>query len=62
MWHSKEGIAMNDYFDWAYGTYYFSTHAQLRFSPERSGAKRERASDAKDVPLPLVAGKASTLA
>jgi hypothetical protein len=37
---------MNDYFDWAYGTYYFSTRVQPESSPTGSGPTSERANDA----------------
>jgi len=43
---------MNDYFDWAYSTYYFSPHAQPQSAPTPSRPMSERADDAEQTTTP----------
>jgi hypothetical protein len=43
---------MNDYFDWAYSTYYFSTQTQSQSAPTPSRPTSERANDAKQIAAP----------
>jgi hypothetical protein len=43
---------MNDYFDWAYSTYYLSTQAQSQSGPTSSQPASERANEAKQIRVP----------